>query len=203
VLIDRFLPRWHVRSCHEIAVHASPEATFAALRSADLAAHPVVRALLASRAFIAAPTVARWREVRARAARAFTIADFEKQGFGILADSPPHELVMGLEGAFWKRDGELRPVRAGTFMDAVPTGLARAAWSFKVRPVSATDCVLATETRVLIGGDNARRRFRVYWLCIGWASGLIRRLMLRSIRSEAERRDGASGQHATPGAARR
>jgi hypothetical protein len=66
----------------------------------------------------------------------------------ILAENPPHELLVGLEGAFWKPGGE---------------------------------------TRIFTPDAVARRRFRRYWLMIRPGSGLIRRLMLRSIRAEAER----------------
>jgi hypothetical protein len=188
VLIDLFLPQWDARERHQIRIQAAPERVFRALRTADLARHPLVRALLLLRALPAALTGAsRRQQLRARASGAITLAEFEEQGFRVLAEDPPHELLIGLEGAFWKPSGELRPVDPVSFQAPVPAGLARAAWNFRIAPGRAGSCVLHTETRILAGEGAARRRFRLYWLLIRPGSGLIRRLMLRSIREEAER----------------
>jgi hypothetical protein len=86
-----------------------------------------------------------------------------------------------------KPSGKLRTVDARTFADPVPPGLAGAAWNFAVVPVADGGCVLHTETRILTGDAGACRRFRLYWTLVRPGSGLIRRLMLRAIRAEAER----------------
>jgi hypothetical protein len=186
VLIDEYVPRWDVRSHHQIAVSASPESTYVAVRTADLGSHPLVRAMFALRALPSALTAGRVRELRARGSRVITLAEFERHGFQVVAERPPSDLLIGLEGAFWKPDGDLRPVSAATFREAVPRDLARGAWCFCVDRVSATESVLSTETRVLTGGNAARWRFRLYWVFVGWASGVIRHMMLRSIKAEAE-----------------
>jgi hypothetical protein len=188
MLIDRYMQRWEARERHRIRVNALPESVYAALRTVDFGRHPLVRALLALRALPAVLTDReRRRELRERAGRPITLAAFEEQGFRILAEDPPRELVIGLEGAFWKPRGNLRPVDARTFADPVPPGLARAAWNFAVVPATDGGCVLHTETRILTGDAGARRRFRLYWTLVRPGSGLIRRLMLRAIRAEAER----------------
>jgi hypothetical protein len=188
VLIDRFLPRWDARERHRIAIRAVPAEVYSALRTVDLAGHPLVRALLLLRAIPAALSRSpRRRELRTRASQPITLATFEEQGFRVLAEDPPHELLIGLEGAFWKPSGELHPVDPVSFREPVPAGRARAAWNFSIAPASAGGCVLHTETRVLTGDAGARWRFRLYWLLVRPGSGLIRRLMLRAIRREAER----------------
>jgi len=188
VLIDDFLPRWEARERHRIRIQAAPERVYSALRATDLAGHPLVRGLLLARAL---PTALRagsvLREWRADSSRPITLASFEERGFRVLAEDPPHELLIGLEGAFWTPHGALRPVDPDTFRAPVPAGIARAAWNFRVVREGARRCVLHTETRVLTGDRAARRRFRLYWLVIRPGSGAIRRLMLRAIRAEAER----------------
>jgi hypothetical protein len=188
VLIDNFLPRWEARERHRIRIRATPERVYRALRLADLGGHPVVRGLLLLRALPAVLlTRSRLRELRTDAVQPITLAAFEARGFRVLAEDPPHELLIGLEGAFWKPGGELRPVDRESFRALVPPGTARAAWNFRIVPEDAGSCVLHTETRILTGDAAARRRFRLYWLLIRPASGGIRRLMLRAIRDEAER----------------
>jgi hypothetical protein len=187
MLIDEFMPRWEAREAHSVRVRASPEATYEALRTADLGGHPVVRALLILRALPAA-VIARLRGLESGQPpnRALTLRDFEEHGFRVLAEDPPRELVLGLEGAFWKPSGELREIDPTSFRDAVPVGIARAAWNFSIVPAGAGHYVLRTETRILTGDGAARRRFRIYWMLIRPWSGLIRRLMLRGIRRQAE-----------------
>jgi hypothetical protein len=188
MLIDRWMPRWDARERHRIRVRSSPEATYAALRTTNLAAHPLVRMLLLLRAIPALlADRAERREMRERGLRPVTLAAFEEHGFRVLDEDAPRELLIGLEGAFWKPSGNLRPVDPITFAEPVPAGLARAAWNFAVVPEAGGGCTLHTETRILTGDAAARRRFRLYWTVVRPGSGLIRRLMLRAIRVEAER----------------
>jgi hypothetical protein len=187
VLIDDYMPHWDVRSRHRTAVDASQEDTYAAIRTADLAMHPLVRGLLGLRALPSALAAGRMSDLRERASRPITLREFDERGFRVLAESPPDDLLIGLEGAFWQLRGNLRPVSPATFRQPLPPGLARGAWCFTVIPVTATKSILNTETRVLTGGRAALRRFRCYWVFVGGASGLIRRLMLQAIKAEAER----------------
>jgi len=188
VLIDDFLPRWEARERHRIRIEAEPARVYRALRTTDLGGHPLVRGLLLARALPAAlragSLLQRWR---ADSSRPITLASFEERGFRVLAEDPPHELLIGLEGAFWTPNGALRPVDPDTFRAPVPAGFARAAWNFRTVRRGEGSCVLHTETRVLTGDPAARRRFRLYWLLIRPGSGAIRRLVLRAIRAEAER----------------
>jgi hypothetical protein len=191
VLIDRYMPRWDARERHAARVRATPEAVYAALRTADLASSPAVRVLFALRALPAAVLRGRagLREHRARAA-AIRLEDFERQGFSVLEEDPPRELLIGLEGRFWRPSGELRAVDAASFAGQPPEGTARAAWNFAVEPHGDGSCTLSTETRILCADAAARRSFRLYWAVVRPGSGLIRRMMLAAIRREAESEDG-------------
>ena len=182
------MPKWDVRERHRLHIQARPERVYAALRTADLGGHPLVRGMLAMRAIPAALAdgVDGVRRLRRRAPERIDLASFEANGFHVLAEDPPHELVIGLEGAFWRPTGDLRSVSAATFRGPIPDGAARAAWNFAVTPEPRRGSVLSTETRVRIDDPAARRRFRLYWLVVRPGSGLIRHLMLRAIRNQAE-----------------
>ncbi len=121
MLIDDFMPRWEVRERHHLQIQAPPEQVFVALRAADLGGHPLVRGMLALRAIpaILAGGVDGLRKLRQRTTERIDLASFEAHGITILAEDPPRELVIGLEGAFWKLRGELRPVSAATFRGPV------------------------------------------------------------------------------------
>ena len=109
------------------------------------------------------------------------------QGFVLVGDDPPREVVLGAVGAFWRLRGAMLRVDPGTFRQPPPVGAARAAWNFHVAERGGSSCVLSTETRVHCADEPTRRRFKRYWTVVGPWSGLIRIVMLRSIRRAAER----------------
>ena len=190
VLIDDYLPYWDVRERHRIRVAASPERVFAALGDTDLAAAPIVRLLLGARALPGALMRggAGMRSLARRVRAPITLRSFEERGFTRLAERAPTELVIGLEGRFWRPDGDLSTPPAATFASTPPAaGTARAVWNFTLAPTGDGTTDLTTETRVLCADDATRRRFVPYWLLIRPGSGLIRRCMLRAVRRAAER----------------
>jgi hypothetical protein len=172
-------------------IRAPAERVYEALWSANLA--PLgVRVLMGIRALPAALLAAFgqsrgvWRRFRERAAARVTMRDIEAQGFAVLAEDPPREVVLGVVGAFWRLRGEMRHVDAESFRGPQPAGTARAAWNFHLAERADGGCELSTETRVQCADAGSRRRFRLYWIVVRPGSGLIRRLMLRSVRRAAE-----------------
>lgn len=122
-----------------------------------------------------------------RGARA-TLTAFEQHGFRILESRPPEELVIGLEGRFWRPTGGMCTPLPDAFLSSTPAaGTARAAWNFQVTPTGPNTCELSTETRVLCASPEVKLRFLPYWWLVRPGSGLIRREMLRAIRDQAER----------------
>lgn len=186
-LIDRYLPEFDVVERHSTLVRASPVAVYAALRSTDLASNPLVRLMLGLRAIPALFTARGRADLKAKTTASIRLADFEQQGFTILEERPPTEMVIGLWGEFWTLNGKLRSLDARKFAEAAAVaGTARAAWNFEVLEMAASECRLLTETRVQCADARSRRRFLPYWTLIRPGSGLIRRMMLRSIRRQAE-----------------
>lgn len=192
MLIDDYLPRWHVRERHRVVVRASAAEVWDALRTADLASSPLVSALLAMRGLPGAlvrgraGVAALGREARAPV----TLSSFEAHGFRVLAERPHEELLIGLEGQFWKPTGGIATPDADAFRARPPAaGMARAVWNFTLdaRAAQGPGAVeLRTETRVLCADAATRRRFLPYWWIIRPGSGLIRRAMLHAIRRRAE-----------------
>jgi hypothetical protein len=189
LLLDDLLPAYDARERHAIVIRAPVERVYAALWSASLAS-PLVRVLLGLRALpgallgaLSQPRDA-WRQLPMRAR--VTMRDVIAAGFTLLAEDPPRELVLGVDGAFWRLRGDLRRVDAPSFRGPQPPGTARVAWNFHVAKRQGGMCELSTETRVRCADAASRRRFRLYWLVVRPGSGLIRRMMLRSVRRAAE-----------------
>ena len=187
-LIDEYLPEYDVREIHQTLVHAPASRIYSAFRSTDLADAMLVRICLALRALPGAllSPMHGLRHFRIRLGTSMTLREFETHGFRVLAENPPHEILIGLMGSFWKMDGGLLPIDSTTFKGSQLPGTARVAWNFSVVEQKNGMCVLATETRVKCSDAKSRRYFGLYWAIIRPGSGLIRRYMLRSIRKKAE-----------------
>jgi hypothetical protein len=178
MLIDSFAPNPDAVETHSIAIGASPEAVRHALRTADLGGSLIIKLLLALRAL---PEFVLHGGRTASRNRKITLQTVIDSGFGILADQPD-EIVLGVTGRFWRPAGNLSPFNREDFDRAVPAGLARGVWNFRLEQDGSDRTILTTETRVVCGDDASRRKFRVYWLFVRPFSGLIRRIMLNSVR---------------------
>lgn len=181
MLIDSFIPRPDVMEIHRLEIAASGEAVYQALWKTDFASSPVVRILLTLRS-LPGRLLQPGRRQRPPQKLALPIILEAGSGFGLLAEEPGREIVLGITGRFWRPLSNILPFSPEHFQSPVPPGLARAAWNFTVQEATAGRTLLATETRVVCGDPASRLRFRLYWLVIRPFSGLIRRVMLRAVQ---------------------
>jgi hypothetical protein len=181
VLIEAVMPTYDVADRYAIAVDRDAATTWRALWETDLSQSAVVRTLLRLRAL---PATASEPRASGRPSLTLTLADLPAQGFVRLADVPGHEVVYGLVGPVWKFRFRPRPFDPGDFPRLPQGSGVRVAFSFCVSSRTG-GTVLSTETRVLAIDDDSRRWFSRYWRLVGPFSALIRRAMLRQIRSVA------------------
>jgi hypothetical protein len=177
--IDDFLPRFDVHEIHRMRFAAPPAEVWRALWEADLASSWWIRGLMALRAL---PALLFDREKRRIARGPWNLRALAGAGFGFLAEEPEREVVLGVEGRFWRPAGNLERFDRARFDRPLEAGLARAVWNFVLEPDGSGATLLTTETRVLCGDPASRRRFRAYWFFVRPGSGLIRRLMLAAVR---------------------
>ena len=180
MLIDSFAPNPDAVEIHSIAISARPESVYHALWTADLGGSVAIKILMGLRslpAFVLHRSHARPRNQR------ITLQTIIDSGFGILAEKPGEEIVLGLAGRFWRPVGNLSPFKRDDFDRAVPPGIAHAVWNFRVSEGRNASTVLSTETRVTCGDFASRRKFRLYWFFVRPFSGLIRRIMLKNVRN--------------------
>ncbi len=187
-LIDEYMPKWDVREQHSIQIPVSQRKAYDAIRSTDLVRGGIVSVLFLLRGLPAALFSRRGFRLRSVRREPVTLAAFEKRGFRVLEESPPEELLIGLEGQFWTFDGGIKTPDANVFRRNPPApGSARAVWNFLVEQTGPGIVRLSTETRVVCADRHARTRFIPYWTIVRPGSGLIRRSMLRAIRETAIR----------------
>jgi hypothetical protein len=176
MLIDQYLPTFDFNEVHSIDLEAASAEVYDALMSTDLSRPLIIRALMGIRKL---PSL--FHRGR-RPQSPITLRDAPREGFAIVAEDPPQEIVLGIEGRFWQLRPDVCAADLATLRDPVPAGVARALWNFTVEPLAGGRSRLRTETRILCGDESSRRRFARYWTLVQPGSALIRIAILREIR---------------------
>ncbi len=176
--IDEFLPIYDLSASYEIRIGAPRPVVYQCLLRSDFNKPWLVRLLITIRTGKHPPRNRVPSDLRQR---------LHGTGFVILAEIPNEEMVIGVAGKFWCPDGgRCLDLTAGDFAAFARAGYAKAAWNFKLRTESSTYTVLSTETRIKCFGRAALWKFRFYWSLVSPFSGLIRKAILKQVKTEAE-----------------
>jgi hypothetical protein len=181
-LLDRFMPRYEIADRHQIRVAAPAAVTLDAARDADLQASPVVRTIIRAREVIFGATPVVRRRPRG------LLAETQSLGWGVLADVPGREVVVGAVTKPWEANVTFRALPPDQFTSFNEPGYVKIAWTIRADPVTATESVFRTETRAIATDSVARSKFRRYWSFLAPGIIVIRWALLGPVKSEAERR---------------
>jgi hypothetical protein len=179
-LMDESLPNHDFSAAYEISINAPASVVSECLLHLDFNELWLVRLLLTLR-------------TGKRMLRSGVPTDLRQRlqgtGFVILGDVPNEEVVIGVVGRFWRPDGgRCLNLTANDFAEFSRSGFAKAAWNLKLRSESPRSTVLSTETRIKCFGKGALWKFRIYWTLVGPFSGLMRKAILKRMKTEAESR---------------
>lgn len=180
MLIDSFAPKPDAVETHRIAINAPRDVIYHALWTADLGSSLIIKALMGLRSL--PEFILRRRHLPARDQKV-SLQNVIDAGFGLLAEEPGREIVLGVTGKFWRPTGNLLPFDRDSFNYPVRPGVARGVWNFSLDEIDSGQTLLSTETRVTCGDGASRRKFRAYWLFVRPFSGLIRIVMLRAVKN--------------------
>jgi hypothetical protein len=181
-LLDTFMPRFEVVERHHIRVNAPAAITLAAAKEMDLGRLLVVRALIRAREMLlgAAPDE--------RVLPTGLLAYVRSIGWGVLADVPDHEVVVGAVTKPWESNVVFRALPPEAFAAFDEPGYTKIVWTLRADADTASTSVFRTETRVVATDAEARERFRRYWAFLSPGVTAIRWASLRPLKREAERR---------------
>jgi hypothetical protein len=176
-LIDKFLPEYDFGAAYETCISAPPAVVYQRLLVADFYASWIVRLLISLRTGRRIPRTRPESDLRKR---------FQGSGFVILAETPGEEIVIGVAGKFWRPDGgRCLDLSVGDFAGFSSLGCAKDAMNFRLRS-GPLHTVLSTETRIQCFGRAAWWKFHLYWALVGPFSGMIRKAILKQVKTEAE-----------------
>ena len=181
-LLDRFMPIYDVVERHRIGVRAPADVTFSAAREQDLLGVPAIRAIFKTRALVLGGAADQRPQPRA------LLAQMQSLGWGVLAERPSREVVVGAVTRPWEANVTFRALPPGDFAAFDEPGFVKIVWTLRVDPVGDEASVFRTETRAVATDPLARVRFRRYWAFASAGIATIRFLSLRPLKREAERR---------------
>jgi hypothetical protein len=181
-LLDRLMPLYDVVERHRVRVAAPADISCAAAGEQDLMALPVVRAIFKAREVVlgSEPDTA----IHPHGLLALT----KSIGWGVLAEVPGREVVMGAVTQPWEANVVFRPLPPHEFVGFDEPGYVKIVWTLRADPIGADASIFRTETRAVATDAAARAKFRRYWSLLSPGIVLIRWASLRPLRAEAERR---------------
>jgi hypothetical protein len=181
-LLDHFMPEYEIVERHGIRVAAPAAVTLDAARDVDLQGSPVVRAIIRAREIILGATPDRRRYPRGLLAETLAL------GWGVLADVPGRETVVGAVTKPWEANVRFRALPPDQFAAFNEPGYVKIAWTIRADPTDDASSVFRSETRAVATDPIARARFRRYWAFLSPGIIVIRWAILGPVKREAERR---------------
>lgn len=189
-LLERFMPACDIVERHAIRVLAPADVTFDAAQRVEWSSHPVVRAIFIGRELLLGADPAR------RHVRMGLLDEARELGWGVLAEEPRREIVMGAVTKPWEPNVTFRTIPAAEFAAFNEPDYVKIVWTLRADPVGVRKSVFRTETRAIATDARARLKFRRYWSLLSPGIVLIRRITLRQVKHAAERSPDVSPEEA-------
>jgi hypothetical protein len=189
-LLDVYIPDCEVVERHHLKVSAPAEATFSAARTLDSSRSQIIRAIFKLRELAltcATRNAHREEETSNESGLPRELAAQMKAiGWVVLAEIPGHEIVFGAVTQPWLARPIFQSIRPEEFAEFGQPGYVKIAWTLRADAVNAFECIVRTETRATTTDATARAKFRRYWSLVLPGIVLIRRILLRAIKRQAE-----------------
>lgn len=187
-LLDRFIPEYEVAERHRIRVDAPAGITFAAAKETSLEESRIIRTIIRAREVILGSP--RDETERPRG----LVEETKSLGWGVLAEVPGQEIVLGAVTRPWEPRVVFRAIPPDKFAAFNEPGYVKIVWNLRADRLDPAHSGFSTETRVTTTDATARERFRAYWARFSPGIVLIRWILLRNVKREAERRAGENGR---------
>lgn len=180
-VLDRAMPAYDVCERHHVRVAAPPAITLRAATEADLQRSRVVRTIFKTRELLMRGHVEPTRPSIG------LLAELESLGWGVVAEVPEREIIVGAVTKPWHPDPKFETVPADEFATFAEPDYVKIAVTFRADPRDDGGTDFYTETRALATDATARRKFRAYWSLLSPGISLIRAAMVADLGHAADR----------------
>ena len=182
------MPVYDIAERHHIRVAAPGHITIEAAREMDLNRSRVSRAIFRTREAVLG--AARETAEHPRGIIAWT----QSLGWGVLAEVPGREIVMGAVTQPWQANVSFTALPPDEFATFDAPDAVKIVWTLRADPVGEAASVFRIETRAVATDAEARRKFRRYWSLLSPGIIMIRWMALAPLKADAEARFRATGQ---------
>lgn len=180
-LLDEFMPSYEVAERHSVRVHAPADVVLRAAKQVKLEDSPLVWAIFRMRELVLNAGAAPKSQPAGLADQMLAL------GWRVLHETPGREIVVGAVTQPWLANVVFRGLSPEEFKAFHEPDFVKIAWTLRADPVGPAESIFRTETRVVTTDPGARDRFRWYWARFSPGIVLIRWMMLRQVKAEAER----------------
>jgi hypothetical protein len=181
-LLDGFMPTYEVVERHHIRVEAPADITFAAACDVDFQQSALIRAIFKGRELMLGSAPDEMKRPRG------LLELTRSLGWGVLAEIPGREVVVGAVTQPWKANVVFCAVPPDRFAAFNEPDYVKIAWTLRADPLDGRRSMARSETRVMTTDLEARRKFRRYWSLVSPGVVMIRRVAMTLVRADAERR---------------
>lgn len=182
VALDHFMPVYEVDEQRQVAVNAPWTNTFAAECRMDLQDSPIIRAVIEDRARLLGATP----DPQASGVSGAFVAQAISYGWGVLAEDPGHEIILGSVSRPWDQNVTFQALPPDEFGGYQSAGYAKMIWTLDAEPTGPTTSIARTVTRVETTDADSRDKFRRYWATISPGVALLRSQALDLVETDAE-----------------
>ena len=137
------MPSYEVVERHYVRVAAPAPATLAAAREQDLLQLPLVRAIFKAREMVLGATPDGRPQPRG------LLAAVKSLGWGVLAEVPDREIVMGAVTKPWEANVTFHSLPPNEFTAFSQPGFVKIVWTLRADPVGRDASIFRTETRAI------------------------------------------------------
>ncbi len=192
-LLDSFMPDYEVADRHHRRIKAPPDVTFSTAIETDPLRSVIIRGIFKAR------ELALRGRPRPVVLPAGLIEQMRALGWGVLAEVPGREIVLGAATRPWQANPEFRALPPEDFAAFNQPDFVKIVWNLRADPVGASRSIFHTETRAIATDAGARSRFRRYWSAVLPGIIVIRHIALGLVKREAEcRAKLARGEASSP-----
>ena len=183
-LINWFMPVADIIERHETLVHAPAEVVWDVAKTFDMQSVPLIRAIIWMRGKLLGATPLPTRRSQG------LVAETLGMGWGVLAEQPGRELVVGAVTQPWQANVKFTAIPPDRFAAFAEPNLVKIVWTLEVEPLGPSLTRFRTETRAVATDGSGQRKFLRCGRWAGIGMVMIRWLLLPALRREAERRAG-------------
>lgn len=180
--LDHFMPVYEVDEQQQVTVNAPWTNTFAAECRMDLQDSPIIRSVTEDRARLLGSTP----DPQASGESGAFVAQAISYGWGVLAEDPGHEIILGSVSRPWEPNVTFQSLPPDEFSTYDSAGYAKMIWTLDAEPTSPTTSIARTVTRVETTDADSRGKFRRYWATISPAIALLRSQALELVQADAQ-----------------